>query len=108
MCLLITPANIADNNQQVLAYLFKGFTGKCYRDKAYLTSMLEELLEKGIHLITKVRKNMKDMLLTLQDKLNLLKRGSVEAVNDMLMSICDINHSRHRNPPNALYIFFPV
>ena len=103
---LITPANVADNNQEVLSYLFKGLTGKCYGDKGYLTSMMEELLEKGIHLITKVRKNMKNMLLTMQDKLNLLKRGSIEAVNDILMSVCDIDHSRHRNPLNALVHIF--
>ena len=70
MRFLFTPASVAGNNQLVLAYLFKGLTGKCYGDKGYITSMLEELLEKGIHLITKVRKNMKNMRLTLQDKLN--------------------------------------
>ena len=106
MRFFLTPANVADNNQEVLSYLFKGLTGKCYGDKGYLTSMLEELLEKGIHLITKVRRNMKNMLLTLQDKLNLLKRGSIEAVNDILMSVCDIDHSRHRNPLNALVHIF--
>ena len=68
--------------------------------------MLEELLEKGIHLITKVRRSMKNMLLTMQDKLNLLKRGSIEAVNDILMSVCDNDHSRHRNPLNALVNIF--
>ena len=103
---LITPASVADNNQLVLAYVFKALTGKCYGDKGYLTSMLEELLEKGIHLITKVRRNMKNMLLTLEDKLNLLKRGTIEAVNATLMSVCDINHSRHRNPLNALVHIF--
>lgn len=68
--------------------------------------MLEELLENGIHLITKVSRNMKNMLLTLQDKLNLLKRGSIEAVNDILMTVCEIDHSWHRNPLNALVHIF--
>ena len=45
---------------------------------------------------------MKNMLLTLQDKLGLMKRGKIEAVNDILMSVCDIDHTRHRNPINAL------
>jgi hypothetical protein len=103
MRFLVAPANVAE---QVLTYLFKGFTGGYYGDKGYLTSTLEELLEKGIHLITKVRRNMKNMLLTLEDKLNLLKRGSIEAVNDILMSVCDIDHSRHRNPLNALVHIF--
>jgi hypothetical protein len=99
---LITPANVADNNQQVLDYLLKGLLGKCYGDKGYLSSLLEQLLQQGLHLVTKLRKNMKNMLLSLSDKINLMKRGRIEAVNDILMSVCDIDHSRHRNPVNAL------
>ena len=100
--LLITPANVADNNHRVLGYLFEGLKGKCYGDKGYLSSLMEELLEQGLHLVTRVRKNMKNMLLTLSDKINLMKRGGIEAVNDILMTVCDIDHSRHRNPLNAL------
>jgi len=102
MRFLLTPANVADNNHQVLGYLLSGLRGKCYGDKGYLTTLFEELLEKGVHLVTKLKRNMKNMLLTLTDKLNLLKRGSIEAVNDILMSVCDIDHTRHRNPLNAL------
>jgi len=64
--------------------------------------MLEELLEKGLHLVTKVSKNMKNKLLLFQDKLGLMKRGKIEAVNDILMSVCDIDRTHHRNPINAL------
>jgi hypothetical protein len=102
MRFLLTPANIADNNKQVLTYLFCGLTGKCYGDKGYLTTMLEELLEKGLHLLTKLRKNMRQALISFQDKINLMKRGTIEAVNDILMSVCDVDHTRHRNPINAL------
>ena len=103
---LVTAANVADNNPRVLSFLLSGLKGKCYGDRGYLTSLLEELLEAGLHLLTKVRRNMKNMLLTLQDKLNLLKRGSIEAVNDILMTVCDIDHTRHRNPLNALAQIF--
>lgn len=99
---LITPANVADNNQQVLASLLTNLKGKCYGDKGYLSSLLEELLEQGLHLVAKARRNMKNMLLSLADKIKLRKRGTIEAVNDILMSVCDIDHSRHRNPVNAL------
>lgn len=99
---LLTPANVADNNKQVLSCMLAGLRGKCYGDKGYLTAMLEQLLEKGLHLVSKIRKNMKNMLLSLSDKLNLRKRGTIEAVNDILMSVCDIDHTRHRNPLNAL------
>ncbi len=103
---LITPANVADNNKQVLSRLLAGLQGKCYGDKGYLSSLLEELLEQGLHLVAKVRKNMKNMLLSLSDKINLRKRAMIEAVNDILMSVCDIDHSRHRNPINAFVQIF--
>lgn len=99
---LITPANVADNNKQVLSRLLAGLQGKCYGDKGYLSSLLEELLGQGLHLVAKLRKNMKNMLLGLADKMNLRKRGMIEAVNDILMSVCDIDHTRHRNPVNAM------
>nr|WP_237144898.1 transposase [Pontibacter pamirensis] len=67
-----------------------------------VASLMEGLLEKGLHLVARIRRNMKNMLLTLHDKLNLLKRGGIEAVNDILMTVCDIDHTRHRNPLNAL------
>ena len=106
MRFLITPANVADNNQKVLAFLLSGLKGKCYGDKGYLSHLLGELLREGLHLVAKARKNMKNTLLSLQDKLNLLKRGGIEAVNDILMTVCDIDHTRHRNPLNALVQIF--
>jgi len=69
MRFLLTLANVADNNKQVLSYLLSDLQGKCYGDNGYLSAMLEELLAKGLHLVTKVSKNMKNMLLLFQDKL---------------------------------------
>jgi hypothetical protein len=106
MRFLITPANVADNNKQVLCSLLAPLKGKCYGDKGYLSALVEQLLEQGLHLVAKVRKNMKNMLLSLSDKMNLRKRGTIEAVNDILMSVCDIDHTRHRNPSNALVHIF--
>ena len=102
MRFLITPANVADNNKQVLSSLLANLKGKCFGDKGYLSSLLEQLLAQGLHLVAKARRNMKNMLLSLSDKLKLRKRGTIEAVNDILMSVCDIDHTRHRNPINAL------
>ena len=99
---LITAANVADNHHRVLYSLLRPLRGKCYGDKGYLSAMLEELLEQGLHLVAKLRRNMKNMLLPLSDKLHLRKRGAIEAVHDILMSVCDIDHTRHRNPLNAL------
>ena len=30
------------------------------------------------------------------------KRGIIESVNDILMTLCDIDHTRHRSPMNAV------
>nr|WP_262891501.1 transposase [Adhaeribacter radiodurans] len=48
------------------------------------------------------------MLLRLPDKLGLMKRGTIEAVNDILIRVCDIDHTRHRNPLNALVQIFSI
>jgi hypothetical protein len=99
---IITPGNIADNNDHALRTLLAGCQGKCYADKGYLTKIFEELYEQGLHLITKVRKNMKNKLMLFSDKIKLKKRGLIESVNDLLMTIFDIDHTRHRSPVNAI------
>jgi hypothetical protein len=45
---------------------------------------------------------MKNKLLELDDKLRLKKRALIESVNDILMSVHDVDHTRHRSPLNAL------
>jgi len=30
------------------------------------------------------------------------KRGTIESINDILKTVCDIEHTSHRNPVNAL------
>lgn len=99
---LVTPGNVADNNDEALRSLLAGCKGKCYADKGYLTKIFEELYLQGIQLVTKVRKNMKNKLLLLSDKIKLKKRALIESVNDLLMSVFDIDHTRHRSPINAL------
>ena len=60
------------------------------------------LFEKGIQLITKIRKNMKNKLMPLEDKLLLRKRAIIESVNDQLKNISQIEHSRHRSVGNFI------
>ena len=42
----------------------------------------------------------------LSHKLLLKKRGMIESVNDILKSVCDLEHTRHRSPVNAVINFF--
>ena len=52
--------------------------------------------------MTKARKNMKQRLVKLIDKILLRKRSLIESVNDQLKNICQIEHSRHRSGWNFL------
>ena len=99
---LFSSANFADNNQEVLKYLFNDLKGFCFGDKGYLTKLFEEFYSNGLKIVTKIRKNMKNKLMPIQEKYDLMKRGVIESVNDILMTVCDIEHTRHRSPINAM------
>jgi len=45
---------------------------------------------------------MKNKLLSMFEKLCRMKRGVIESVNDLLMTLCDIDHTRHRSPINCI------
>lgn len=53
-----------------------------------------------IHLVTKIKKNMKNSLMNLHDELVLRKRAVIETVNDELKNVCQIEHTRHRSIDN--------
>ena len=77
--------------------------GKLFGDKGYIgKNLFEQLFIDGIHLVTKIRKNMKNSLMHIQDKIMLRKRALVETVNDELKNICQIEHSRHRSFENFI------
>lgn len=77
--------------------------GKLFADKGYVGKELARLLfVDGIQLITHIRNNMKNCLMTISDKILLRKRSVIETVNDELKNICQIEHSRHRSFGNFL------
>ena len=61
---------------------------------------IEMLFVDDIHLVTKIKKNMKNSLMNLYDKILLRKRALVETVNDELKNVCHIEHTRHRSVDN--------
>lgn len=92
----VTPANIDD--RQPVEKLTTHLTGKLFGDKGYLSSKLfKQLFKRGLQLITKIRKNMKNKLMVMSDKLMLRKRAIIETINDQLKNISQIEHSRHRS-----------
>lgn len=67
-------------------------------DKGYLSQKLSETLaDKGIKLITKVRKNMKQPNHSSYEKNLLKQRSLIETVFDQLKNLFQIEHSRHRS-----------
>ena len=70
--------------------------------KKIFGKLFEKLLQKDITFVTRAKKNMKNKLMNLHDKLMLHKRTVIESVNDFLKNICDIEHSRRRSMTNFL------
>lgn len=114
---MLTPGNVDDRNRSLMKNLTKNIIGKLFGDKGYLSKPLFEFLRKqGIQLITKLKRNMKNKLIPLMDKLLLRKRALIESINDELKNMCQIEHTRHRSSMNFLvnlfsglvaYTFFP-
>lgn len=98
----ITCGNVADNNSDLLKKLLQNLEGICVGDKGYYTSLFEWFYTQGLHLILKPKKNNKRQLPSPFDHQQYLKkRALIESVNDILTSICDLEHTRHRKPENA-------
>ena len=97
----ITPGNVDD--RQPVSELTQGLTGKPVGDRGYISRQLFKVLwERGLHPITKIRKNMRDKLMPLADKLLLRKRAIIETINDQIKNIQQVEHTRHRSLVNAM------
>lgn len=102
-----SKGNVDDRDRTVIYSLIKNLFGKLFGDKGYISKdLFSELMDKGIHLITKLKKNMKNKLMPMINKILLRKRGLIETVNDELKNICQIEHTRHRSPSNFLVNLF--
>jgi len=114
---VITPGNTDDREPLKNKNFIDKIKGKIYADKGYISQKLTEILFfDGIHLITHIRNNMKNVLMEMKDKILLRKRSVIETINDELKNICSIEHSRHRSFENFVtntisaliaYSFFP-
>lgn len=96
----ITPGNVDD--RAPLAKLTAGLKGILLADKGYISKeWFEKLWKKGLHILVGIRKNMKNYLMPLFDKLLLRKRFIVETLFGVLKQDMGLEHSRHRSPINA-------
>jgi len=97
MAVRITSGN-RDDRSSVLA-MVKNLQGKLFGDKGYISEKLcQQLRQKGIQLISGIRKNMKNHLMPLFDKLLLgirdllSKQSSIYSNHKCVLSIQDIAH----------------
>jgi len=114
---VVTPGNTDDREPLKNKAFVEKIKGKLYADKGYISQSLTDILfVDGLHLITHIRNNMKNVLMEMKDKLLLRKRSIIETINDELKNICSVEHSRHRSFGNFMtnlisaliaYSFFP-
>lgn len=112
----VTAGNVDD--RKGLLDIAPGLFGKLYADKGYIGKALaQKMKDKGVDLVTRVRKNMKAVEHSDFDKVLLRKRSLVETVFDELKNLCQIEHTRHRSLQNfatnlmggiVAYCLFPV
>jgi hypothetical protein len=97
----LTPGNRDD--RRPVKKLVRQLWGKLFGDRGYISQELfEQLWAEGLQLITKLKRNMKNQMMPLLDKLLLRKRALIECVNDQLKNISQVEHTRHRSPANGI------
>ena len=83
--------------------LLRNLDGLAFGDKGYIgKKIFDELLAKGLKLITRKRKNMKKEALTDYEQQLLNQRGIIETVIGHLKEHYQIWHTRHRSMLNAM------
>ena len=100
VALKMTKGNVDDRTP--VPELSKGLTGVMAADKGYIKqNLFIELYEQGLKMIHGIKKNMKNKLMDLNEKILLRKRNLIETVFDYLKNKMDIEHTRHRSAINA-------
>lgn len=100
MALKMTRGNVDDRTP--VPELSRGLTGVMAADKGYIRqNLFIELYEQGLKMISGIKKNMKNKLIDLSEKILLRKRSIIETVFDYLKNKMEIEHTRHRSFINA-------
>ncbi len=100
MAVKITSGNTDD--RKALVKMVKDLKGKCYADKGYIgKDIFKTLWEKGLHLVTGIKRGMKNHLMPYIDKILLRKRFIIETVFGVLKTDMNLEHSRHRSVTNS-------
>lgn len=114
---ILASGDIDDRESLKYENFVKQIYGKLVADKGYISKELfNKLFVNGIQLVTKIKNNMRNCLMSVADKVLLRKRALIESTNDELKNIAQIEHSRHCSVSNflvnavaaiAAYCYFP-
>jgi hypothetical protein len=98
----LTSGNLDD--RKPVPRLVQRLFGRLFGDKGSISQPLAErlFLAQGLRLITKLRKNVRTILMSFADKLLLRKRALIETIIDQLKNVCQIERACHRSPINFL------
>ncbi len=103
--LTLTKGNVDDRIP--VPNLTEKLTGLLFGDKGYIAKELfQKLFDRGLKLVTKVKKGMKNTLISLNEKILLRKRSIIETVFGYLKNRLEIEHTRHRSPVDFLVHIF--
>ncbi len=100
MAIKLTSGNVHDTVP--VLELTKNLFGKLFGDKGYLgKNLMQLLLKRGLHLMTRVRKNMKTIPMNSADKILLNARNMVETIIGNIKEFSGLNIPKHRSITNA-------
>lgn len=101
----LTKGNVDD--RKPVANLTEKLTGLLFGDKGYIKKdLFQKLFDRGLQLVTNIKKGMKNILMPLRNKILLKKRSIIETVFDFLKNKFELEHTRHRSPVNFLVHIF--
>lgn len=100
VALKLTPGNVSDTTP--VPELTKDLIGKLFGDKGYIGKKLaEELLRRGLALMTRVRGNMKSLPVSFFDKALLNGRNIAETIIGHIKEFSSLRLPKHRSVFNA-------
>lgn len=86
-----------------LAFLNLWLSSSKIADKGYISKdLFLRLMSRGLKIITGIKRTMKNILMSFEEKILLHKRSLVETVFDYLKNKFMLEHSRHRSFINML------
>lgn len=101
----LSPGNVDD--RKPIRNITKHIIGLLFGDKGYIDHKLfTDLLQRKLKLITGIKANMKNKLMSLEEKILLRKRSIIETVNSVLKKDFQISHTRHRSFVNGFIHIF--